>query len=204
VLGRTCKTSKTSGRCSKTIDLEGIGLRMAAVSSQGPAKCSDRPNSGHSGISEAGGSAHTDSGSITYLPQWPGYGGSRLRWELTRSSIQKEKSLKFSFAVWACRTSGLPKFRRYFGMASSSFLASSATAARTSHLLFGCMMHFRLKGYDAGWMKSNYISRRRHLKRAGAGDILVGQIPALRLKKFAYELVGSIKYFYELPVVPFA
>jgi uncharacterized protein YjbI with pentapeptide repeats len=47
-------------------------------------------------------------------------------------------------------------FRRRSAMASSSTLVSSATAAWTSHLLFGCMTPFRQKGYDAGWMKGNF------------------------------------------------
>jgi hypothetical protein len=37
------------------------------------------------------------------------------------------------------------------------FFSCFISYSGTSHLLFGCMMHFRLKGYDAGWMKSNYF-----------------------------------------------
>src|SRR5271165_4751925 len=80
----------------------------------------------------------------------------RQRLELTRSSIQRVESQRFSFAVSVCRMSGLRIFRRWLQMEFSSFLVSSATAAWTNRLPFGYMMHFRLKGYDAGWMKSNY------------------------------------------------
>ena len=80
---------------------------------------------------------------------------ARLRLELTRSSVRTGASLRFSFAVSVCRMSGLHIFRRWLGMASSSFPVSSATAAWTSASLFGYMTPFNPREYDAGWMKSN-------------------------------------------------
>jgi hypothetical protein len=68
----------------------------------------------------------------------------------------RDESLRFSFVVRVCRTSGLILFRRWLEMASSSSLASSATAAWTSPSLFGYMTPFSRKEYDAGWTKSNF------------------------------------------------